>query len=124
MDTREQLLQRFNRRFAHWAIELPVDAMSPGKVWLIVQRGWTIWTRFDVHAKDGREHLDCYSMHRMTNDSHVRWYADGETESLPAMRRATAIRRTPPNRRPKRRREGSSRTTRRSRSCSKRRASS
>ena len=59
--------------------------MSPGKVWPIVQRGWTIWTRFDVHAEDGREHLDCYSMHRMTNDRHVRWYADGETENLPAM---------------------------------------
>ena len=59
--------------------------MSPGKVWLIVQRGWTIWTRVDVHSEDGREHLDYYSVHRMTNDSHVRWYADGETESLPAM---------------------------------------
>ena len=85
MDDREQLRQRFNRTFAHWGIELPADAMSPGKVWLIVQRGWTIWTRVDVHAEDGREHLDCYSMHRMTNDSHVRWFADGETEDLPVI---------------------------------------
>ena len=22
-------------------------------VWLIVQRGWTIWTRFDIGAEDG-----------------------------------------------------------------------
>ena len=44
MDDREKLRQRFNREFANWAIELPVDAMSPSKVWLIVQRGWTIWT--------------------------------------------------------------------------------
>ena len=73
MDDREQLRQRFNREFANWAIELPVDAMSPSKVWLIVQRGWTIWTRFDISAEEGREYLDCYSMHRMTNDSHVRW---------------------------------------------------
>ena len=39
MDNREQLRQRFNRDFANWAMELPVGAMSPGKVWLIVQRG-------------------------------------------------------------------------------------
>ena len=85
MENREKLRQRFNRRFAHWNIKLPVDAMSPGKVWLIVQRGWTIWTRFDVDAEDGRGHLDCYSMHRMTNDRHVRWYVDGEAENLAAM---------------------------------------
>ena len=84
MDDRERLRQRFNRDFAHWEIELPVFAMSPGVVWLIVQRGWTIWTRFDIGAEDGREHLDCYSMHRMTNDSHIRLYADGEQENLPA----------------------------------------
>ena len=36
MDDREQLRQRFNREFAHFEIELPVDATSPGKVWLIV----------------------------------------------------------------------------------------
>ena len=32
MDDREQRRQRFNREFANWAIELPVGAMSPGKV--------------------------------------------------------------------------------------------
>ena len=85
MDNREKLRQRFNRAFAHWEIELPVDAMSPGVVWLIVQQGWTIWTRFDIGAEDGRERLDYYAMHRMTNDRHVRIYADGEEENLPAM---------------------------------------
>ena len=90
MDDRERLRQRFNRQFSHFEIELPVAAMSPGSVWLIVKRGWTIWTRFDIDAGDGREHLDHYSMHRMTNDSHVRWYADGEEEDLPAMGRACA----------------------------------
>ena len=59
--------------------------MSPGKVWLIVQRGWTIWPRFDIDPDNGRKHLDVYSMHRMTSDSHFRWYADGETEDLPAI---------------------------------------
>ena len=85
MDDREQLRQRFNRVFAHWRIELPGDAMSPGVVWLIVQRGWTIWTRFDIGAEDGRERLDYYAMHRMTNDRHVRLYADGVEEGLQAM---------------------------------------
>lgn len=85
MNDREELRQRFNCAFAHLEIELPVDAMSPGVVWVIVQRGWTIWTRFDIGADDGREHLDYYAMHRMTNDRHVRLYADGDEEGLPAM---------------------------------------
>ena len=85
MDNREQLRQQFNCAFANWEIELPVEAMSPGSVCLIVQRGWTIWTRFDIANEDDREHLDYYAMHRMTNDRHVRLYADGEDEYLPAM---------------------------------------
>ena len=85
MHNRERQRQWFNRMFAQWGIEFPVDATSPGKVWLIVQRGWTIWTRFDAHGEDGREHLDGHSTHRMTNDRHVRWYADRKTQNLAAM---------------------------------------
>ena len=85
MDDREQIRQRFNRAFAHWEIKLPDEAMSLGVVWIIVQRGWTIWTRFDVDAEGGREHLDYYAMHRMTNDRHERLYADGEEEGLPTI---------------------------------------
>ena len=91
MNDREKLRQRFNRAFEHWKIGLPDDAMSPGKVWLIVKRGWTIWTRFDTDPEDGREYLDCYSMHRMTNDSHVRWFADGEEQRLPPIAWGHAI---------------------------------
>ncbi len=83
MDRREQIQQRFNRAFAHWEIKLPDEAMPLGVVWIIVEQGWTIWTRFDV--EDGCEHLDYYAMHRMTNDRHVRLYADGKEESLPAI---------------------------------------
>ena len=32
MDDREQLRQRFNRAFANFGIELPVDAMPPSVV--------------------------------------------------------------------------------------------
>ena len=91
MDDREQLRQRFARAFAHWGIALPVDAMSPGAVWHIVQQGWTIWTRFDIGVEDGRERLDYYAMHRMTNDRHVRLYADGEEEGLPAIAESYVI---------------------------------
>ena len=85
MDDREQLRLRFNRAFARWGIELPPDAMSPGTVWLIVQQGWTIWTRLDIGAADGRERLDYYAMHRMTSDHHVRLSDDGEEENLPTI---------------------------------------
>ena len=85
MDDREQLRLRFNHAFARWGIELPPDAMSPGTVWLIVQEGWTIWTRLDISAADGREHLDYYAMHRMTSDRHVRLYAVGEEKDLPSI---------------------------------------
>ena len=85
LDDRENLRQRFNRAFGNWDIELPADAMKPGIVWLIVQQGWTIWTRFNTDIEDERAHLDYYAMHRMTNDRHVRLYAGGEGESLPAI---------------------------------------
>ena len=76
MDVREKLRQSFNEGFEHWAIELPIDAMEPGVVWLIFHHGWTIWTRYDV--EDEREYLDYYARHRMTNDRHERMYVDGD----------------------------------------------
>ena len=60
--------------------------MSPSMVWLITQPGWTIWTHFDIGSENGRERLDYYAVHRMTNDRDVRLYADGDKEDLPAMR--------------------------------------
>ncbi len=91
MGEREQLRQRFNRAFARWDIVLPSDALSPGVIWYIVEEGWTIWTRFDIGDEDGRERLDYYAIHRMTDDRHVRMYADGEQEALPAMRHGYVI---------------------------------
>lgn len=83
MDEREQLRQAFNDGFKKWQIELPPDAMAPGAVWLIVSAGWTVWTVFG--NEDGREYLDYYAMHRMTNDRHVRLYANGKSDGLPAI---------------------------------------
>lgn len=83
MDARESLRQAFNDDFAAWEIVLPPDAMQPGVVWLIVQRGWTIWTL--LGEADGRECLDYYAMHRMTNDRHLRLFADGKPQGLPTI---------------------------------------
>ena len=83
MDAREPLRQEFNRTFKTWEIELPDDAMESGVVWMIVQRGWTIWTLFGFEG--ARQFLDYYAMHRMTNDRHIRLYGDGLTAGLPAM---------------------------------------
>ena len=84
MDVREKLRQRFNSAFEHWEIELPIDALEPGVVWLIRHRKWTIWTRYDVE-EDGREYLDYYADNPMTNDRHLRMYVDGDDEGLPTM---------------------------------------
>ena len=84
MNSHEKLRKRFKKIFENWEIELPAEAMTPGVVWIIVQQGWTIWTRLDVNAEDGREYLDYYAMHRMTNDRHVRLYPNGDEEYLPA----------------------------------------
>ncbi len=84
MDVRERLRQRFNSAFEHWEIELPIDALEPGVVWLILHRKWTIWARYDVE-EDGREYLDYYADNPMTNDRHLRMYVDGDNEGLPTM---------------------------------------
>lgn len=84
MNDLEHLRQRFNRHFEHWGIELPTGVMMLGEVWLLVECGWTIWTRFD-QSEDGYKYLDYYAMHRMTNDCHLRLYSDGSEEDLPAI---------------------------------------
>lgn len=85
MNSRDELRRQFNCYFENWEIELPDEALSPGEVWLIAERGWTIWTRLDKNAEDDLEHLDFYATHRMTNDRHVRFHADGREEGLPSM---------------------------------------
>lgn len=83
MEEREALRQAFNSQFAQWKIELPTGAAAPGVVWLIVSAGWTIWTLFG--NEDGREFLDYYATHRMTNDRHARIFAEGHEVGLPAI---------------------------------------
>lgn len=74
----------FNQVFSHWEIRLPPDAVEQRKHGQIVQAGWAIWYLFGSDEKG--EYLDYYASHRMTNDRHVRLYASGEREALPAVR--------------------------------------
>ena len=83
MPEREKMVDIFNERFSPWDIELPKEAVGSGKSGAISGQGWIIWFLFG--SEGGREYLDYYASHRMTDDGHVRIYADGERESLPSL---------------------------------------
>ncbi len=75
--------REFNRDFANWDICLPSGATASREAGRIVKNGWTVWYAFG--SDEGIEYLDYYASHRMTNDRHVRLYADGRTEGLEAI---------------------------------------
>ncbi len=62
---------------------LPAENVASRRRGKIVARGWAIWYLFGVDERG--EYLDYYASHRMTEDQHVRIYADGECVSLPAI---------------------------------------
>ncbi len=70
----------FNGDFSHWDIRLPAEAIKGRYRGKIVKGGWTIWYLFGSDEKG--EYLDYYAAHRMTNDRHLRIYADGSCEGL------------------------------------------
>lgn len=74
---------KFNGAFEHWGIQLPPDAVEQRERGKIVRAGWVIWYLFGSDEKG--EYLDYYASHRMTDDRHVRIYADGQCEDLPAI---------------------------------------
>ena len=73
----------FNEAFRPFQISLAPEDLAQKRRGGIVQRGWAIWYLFGADARG--EYMDYYAAHRMTNDRHVRIYADGTTESLPAL---------------------------------------
>jgi hypothetical protein len=77
------LVSSFNRRFNHWSIKLPSQDGRVPERGEIMEAGWVIWFLFG--DLDGEIYLDYYACHRMTNDRHVRLYADGRTENLPVL---------------------------------------
>ncbi|MBU8921649.1 MAG: hypothetical protein KOO63_07495 [Bacteroidales bacterium] len=70
----------FAKSFANWDIILPEDDLAKRGRGKICKAGWAIWYLFG--SDNNGEYLDYYSAHRMTGDSHVRIYDDGQTEHL------------------------------------------
>ncbi len=76
----DQHIVNFNRSFETWDIELPEDVVKNRQRGKIVKSGWTIWYLFGTDETG--KYLDYYASHRMTNDRHVRLYANGSSKSL------------------------------------------
>ena len=84
-----QHVLNFNKYFEAWEIKLPGKAVKNRQRGKIVSNGWTIWYLFDTD--EAGEYLDFYASHRMTNDRHVRLYADGNSRHLDTYRSGRAI---------------------------------
>ena len=75
--------ENFNKTFAHWKIVLSEKDLNDRNSGYIQKAGWLIQYCFGEDQIG--EYMDYYAAHRMTNDRHVRIYADGSKESLPAL---------------------------------------
>jgi hypothetical protein len=73
----------FAKRFAHWGITLPAENLRLRSAGHIEKGGWLIQFCFG-HDEKG-DYLDYYASHRMTDDDHVRLYADGTKIELAAL---------------------------------------
>ena len=73
----------FNSIFSNWKISLPRDDCYNRRCGKLVKSGWVIYYLFG--KDDDGEYMDYYALHRMTDDSHVRIYANGHRESLPSL---------------------------------------
>jgi hypothetical protein len=77
-----RIVKLFAEQFAPWGIILPDHAIRDQEPGSIQAQGWRIRYQFGA---DGRgAYLDYYASHRMGDDRHVRIYASGEVEELPA----------------------------------------
>ena len=76
----DQHIANFNKDFETWSIELPKEAVKNRQRGKIVKSGWTIWYLFGTD--EAGDYLDYYASHRMTNDGHVRLYANGSFKVL------------------------------------------
>lgn len=76
----DQHIVNFNKSFKNWDIKLPKEAVEHRQRGKIVKGGWTVWYLFGTD--EAGEYLDYYASHRMTDDRHVRLYADGSSKGL------------------------------------------
>jgi len=78
-----KLIEIFNKTFSHWHITIPPDDVEQHRSGKICKGGWTVWYLSGANKKG--EYLDYYACHRMTNDRHVKIYANGKYRCLPAI---------------------------------------
>ena len=76
----DQHIVNFNVILGKLGIELSRETIENRQRGKIVKGGWTIWYLFGTDEVG--QYLDHYACHRMTGDSHVRWYADGSPKAL------------------------------------------
>ena len=81
--TLDKAREVFAETFAHWGIEIDAKDLQAGRG-RIGKAGWNI--AFLTGVAEGKAYLEYYASHRMTNDRHVRIWATGEAEDLPAIR--------------------------------------
>jgi len=92
----ERIADAFNRYFANFNIRVEAGEVRVGSRRDIRTRGWRI--TFRVMPDDaGSPSLEFYATHRMTNDRHVRIWADGHVEELDAILAGLGSRRGPVN---------------------------
>ena len=70
----------FNERFHKWGIHLPEEDLHQRKRGRIQKNGWRI--NYHFTSRDGKEYLEYFSSHRMTNDTLTRIYEDGTSELI------------------------------------------
>jgi hypothetical protein len=75
-----KLTAAFAKYFSHRHIVLPAQDVENRAAGVIRQAGWTI--RYHFGALDGREYVEFFAGHRMTNHRLERIYEDGESETL------------------------------------------
>ena len=80
----ERIAEAFDRRFATFDIHLDPADVKVGERGSIRARGWLIMWRV-VPDDAGSPSLEFYATHRMTDDEHVRIWADGHVEQLDAI---------------------------------------
>lgn len=80
----DQIPRMFAERFARWEIALPAENLKSRFSGHIAQGGWLI--QFCFGRDDKGDYLDYYASHRMTDDDHIRLYADGTQVELAALR--------------------------------------
>jgi hypothetical protein len=82
---KERIAEAFDRYFANFDITIEPDEVEVGRRGEILAKGWRIAFRVDPDDA-GSPGLEFYATHRMTNDRHVRIWADGYEEKLEAIR--------------------------------------